>query len=102
MGNGTVEEHVQRAASLGMRALGLSEHGNVNSHAALERYCRTTNIKPIFGLEAYFGPVGDVKTRQKTHLTIFAMNEIGYRNLNRIVTQSYIDAHQWPKTSSDR
>lgn len=100
-GFGTVEEHVQRVADLGMGALGISEHGNVNSHAALERYCQQAGIRPIFGLEAYFGPVGDSKTRQKTHLTIFAMNEIGYRNLNRIVTQSYIDAHQWPTVSPE-
>ncbi|UOW93414.1 DnaE-like DNA polymerase III alpha [Mycobacterium phage Labelle] len=100
-GFGSVEEHVKRVASLGMRALALSEHGNVNSHAALERYCLEHGIKPIFGLEAYFGPVGDAKTRQKTHLTIFAMNEIGYGNLNRIVTQSYLDAYQWPTVSPE-
>lgn len=98
-GFGSVEEHVNRVASLGMGALAVSEHGNVNSHAALERECHRVGIKPIFGLEAYFGPVGNGKTRQKTHLTIFAESEIGYRNLNKIVTQSYIDAYQWPTVS---
>ena len=36
-GFGTVQQHVQRVADLDMSALALSEHGNVNSHAALER-----------------------------------------------------------------
>lgn len=92
-GFGTVREHVRRAAALGMSALGVSEHGNVNSHAALERECREANIKPIFGVEAYFSPPNE---RRKFHVTLFAMNDEGYRNLNRIVTQSYIDAYQYP------
>ena len=98
-GYGTVEEHVDRVAELGMGALALSEHGNVDSHAALERECKRVNIKPIFGLEAYFGPVGEKQTQAKTHLTIFAMNEEGYHNLNKIVTQSYIDSYYFPTVS---
>lgn len=92
-GFGTVREHVERAAHLGMNALALSEHGNVNSHVALERECRRAGIKPIFGLEAYFAPPNE---RRKFHMGLFAMNDEGYRNLNRIVTQSYVDAYQYP------
>ena len=100
-GFGSVKEHVDRVADLGMSALALSEHGNVNSHAALERECKRREIKPIFGMEAYFGPVGDKATKQKTHLTIFAQNQEGYHNLNKIVTQSYIDSYQWPTVSPE-
>ncbi|AAN02134.1 DNA polymerase [Mycobacterium phage Barnyard] len=92
--------HAARAEELGMWALGTSNHGNVNDHAQFERECKERGIKPIFGCEIYFSPVGEEdKTRRKTHLTIFAMNEIGYRNLNRIITQSYVDAYQWPTVS---
>lgn len=92
-GFGTVHEHVQRVKDLGMTAVAVSEHGNVNSHAALERECRTAGIKSIFGLEAYFSPPNE---RRKFHITLFAKNEEGYLNLNRIVTQSYVDAYQYP------
>lgn len=92
-GFGTVREHVRRAASLGMTALAVSEHGNVNSHVALERECRDAGIKPIFGVEAYFSPPNQ---RLKFHITLFAMNEEGYQNLNRIVTASYINTYQYP------
>lgn len=98
-GFGTVKEHVMRVAELGMTALGISEHGHVNSHAALEREAHAANIKPIFGVEAYFGPVGEEKTRRKTHLGLYAMNLRGYHNLNRIVAQSYEDFYQWPTVS---
>lgn len=97
-GFGSVHDHVQRVANLGMTALAVSEHGNVNSHAALERECRKAGIKPIFGVEAYFSPP---KTKQKFHITLFAKDEEGYRNLNRIVTRSYIDAYQYPTVSWD-
>lgn len=98
-GFGTVEEHVKRVSSLGMRALGISEHGNVNSHAALEREANNAGIKPIFGIEAYVSGTGERKSQAKTHLTIFAMNQEGYHNLNKIVTQSYLDFYQWPTVS---
>ena len=92
-GFGTVREHVQRIKELGMSAAGMSEHGNVNGHAAWERECREAGIKPIFGVEAYFSPKDE---RRKFHITLFAKNEEGYLNLNRIVTQSYLDAYQYP------
>jgi DNA polymerase-3 subunit alpha len=99
-GFGTVEQHVKRVADLGMSSLAVSEHGNVNSHAALERHCKEAGIKPIFGLEAYFGPVGEKQTRSKTHLTIFAQNQEGYHNLNKIVTESYQNTfNKWPTVS---
>jgi DNA polymerase III alpha subunit len=46
-GFGPVLSHVERVAALGMSALFLSEHGNVNSHAALERHCRAVGIKVV-------------------------------------------------------
>jgi DNA polymerase III subunit alpha len=92
-GFGTVADHVRRVSDLGMSALALSEHGNVNSHAALEQEARKAGIKPIFGCEVYFSPP---KTRSKFHLTLFAKNEEGYRNLNKVITQSYLDAYQYP------
>ena len=95
-GFGSVGDHVRRVRNLGMSALALSEHGNVNSHAALEQECKKEGIKPIFGCEFYFSPP---QTRSKFHLTVFAQNEEGYRNLNKIVTQSYLDAYQYPTVS---
>jgi DNA polymerase-3 subunit alpha len=84
-----------------MSALAFSEHGNVNSHAALEREAKAAGIKPIFGIEAYFGSVGEAKKQRKYHITLFAMNEEGYRNLNAIVTQSYIDSYYYPTVSPE-
>lgn len=101
-GYGPVKHHVDRVADLGMGALGISEHGNVNSHAAFERYCHQSNIKPIFGIEAYLGPIREKRTQAKTHLTIFAVDQEGYHNLNKLVTLAWKQHHYFPTiTPSD-
>lgn len=98
-GFGPVPMHVDRVVELGMSALGLSEHGNTNSHVKLEQECRRAGIKPIYGCEIYYIPAG--KVQRKFHLTIFAMNDVGYHNLSQIVTQSYLDFYQFPTVHWD-
>ena len=94
-GFGLPDDHAKRAAELDMFAMALTEHGNVSSHVGLEKAGAKYGIKPIFGIEAYT----EVKprSRRKFHLTILAMNQQGYRNLNTIVTRSWREGfYQWP------
>ena len=117
-GFGPVARHVERAAELGYTAIAATEHGSVSSHFQLEKEALKAGVKPIFGLEAYCGSVleenderrlfynaaGQVELRPargqyKNHLTILARNSEGYRNLNRIVTQSYLDYYYHPTVS---
>ena len=98
-GFGLPESHVARAAELGMSALAHTEHGNVSSHVALEKAAHKHKIKPIYGLEAYTGPVNmrEAKNIRKWHLTLLAMDDVGYRNLMRLVTRSWAEGfYQWP------
>ncbi|QNJ55380.1 DnaE-like DNA polymerase III [Gordonia phage LittleFella] len=105
-GYGTVEEHVTRVAALGMRALALTEHGNTSSHVQLEKACKKHGVKPIFGCELYEAPTdpgspdgAPIRTRKKFHQTVLAADDEGYRNLNRIVSESWRDHYfQWPTT----
>lgn len=99
-GFATPTKHVQRAAELGYKIIAATEHGNVSSHFQLEKAAIKAGIKPIFGLEAYCGSVEpDTRTQFKHHLTILAMDTGGYRNLNRIVTQSWRDYYYHPTVS---
>jgi DNA polymerase-3 subunit alpha len=96
-GFGTPAQHVARAAELGYSAIALTEHGNVSSHFQLEQAAKKAGIKPIFGLEAYCGPTDEESRQQfKFHLTILAEDVDGYRNLNRIVSQSWRDYYYHP------
>lgn len=98
-GYGLPEQHVARVAELGMKALALTEHGNVSSHVKLELAATKHGIKPIYGLEAYTAPADMRETRnmRKWHQTILAMNQNGYQNLNKMVTRSWNDNfYRWP------
>ena len=97
-GFGPVKDHVERVASLGMTALALTEHGNLSSHAQLEKAANVAGIKPIFGCELYVAPP---KEARKCHQTVLAMNEEGLRNLNRIVTISWKNFYRWPTVHWD-
>lgn len=101
-GYGTPEQHIARAAEIGMSAQAVTEHGNVSSHVRHEKAAIAAGIKPIFGLEAYTAPADMRETgnTRKWHMTILAMNEEGYANLNRIVTRSWDEGfYRWPTVS---
>lgn len=86
-GHGSPEDHILRVKELGMSAMALTEHGNTSSHVQLEKAALEHGIKPIFGVEAYVANPGE---KLKYHQTILAMNEDGYRQLNRLVTSSWV------------
>lgn len=99
-GYGMPEAHVARAVELEQSALALTEHGNVTSHVPLEKAALAAGIKPIFGLEAYTGGVGEEAGRFKWHLTILAANEEGYRNLLRITSRGWAEGFYYEPTIS--
>lgn len=86
-GHGSPQEHVDRVKELGMKAMAITEHGSVSSHVQIEQAAKKAGIKPIFGVEAYVANPG---SKPKFHQTILAMNQQGYVNLNRLVTDSYV------------
>jgi len=88
---------MKRAAELGMSALAITDHGNVSGHVGLEKAAKKYGVKPLFGLEAYTALRPD--SPRKFHLTILAMNDEGYRNLNRIATESWESFYRWPTVS---
>lgn len=105
-------KHVKRVQELGMKAVALTDHGNVSSHVKLEQACLDIaqkddegnfvdwTVKPVYGVEAYCAP-GDMRetaNQRKWHMTILAMNQDGYRNLMRMVTRSWSpdDFYRWP------
>jgi DNA polymerase III subunit alpha len=97
-GFGTPSEHVDRSVELEMWAQAATEHGNVSSHVGLEKAARKAGIKPIFGLEAYTHP--DPESQRKFHLTLLAMDQVGYSNLNRVVSRSWSEGFYYYPTVS--
>lgn len=100
-GFGMPEDHVKRAAELGMTSLALSEHGNVTSHVQLEKAGKAYGVKPIFGVELYTGGVEEEdRTQRKNHLTVLAKDVEGYRNLLRLVSRGWAEGFFYEPTVS--
>ena len=96
-GAGTPEQHLLRAAELGYKAFAFTEHGNVSSHFRAEKAAnKIGSVKPIFGIEAYTQSGYAEPAQTKFHLTVLAMDQGGYRNLNLAVTRSWQQFHYHP------
>ncbi|MCL5439051.1 MAG: DNA polymerase III subunit alpha [Patescibacteria group bacterium] len=82
---------VRRAKELGMKALAITDHGNM--HGAIKFYnaCKDEGIKPIIGCEIYIAKrsLHDKDSgidNDRNHLVLLAKNEKGYKNLIKLVT----------------
>jgi DNA polymerase-3 subunit alpha len=47
---------VQIAKKAGMKAIGLTDHGNMHGAIELYKLCKKEGIRPIIGVEAYLAP----------------------------------------------
>lgn len=101
-GAGRLEVLVARAKELGMKALALTDHGNMFGILKFERLCRANGIKPICGEEFYVAEGSrrerkatpyskDGRTAKYYHLVLLAMNETGYRNLCWLSSLAYTE-----------
>jgi DNA polymerase-3 subunit alpha len=73
------------------KALAITDHGNIFAAVKFFQKCKKAGIKPILGMEAYFSPDVNVKSVEKKyyHLILIVQNEIGYKNLCKLISYSY-------------
>jgi DNA polymerase-3 subunit alpha len=93
-GVATPEEYVERAKSVGMTAIAVTDHGTLSGHRAMTRAAKAQGLKPILGVEAYFALDRHDKRDNKArttpldrlynHLIIIAKNDQGLENLGRL------------------
>lgn len=79
------EEYVEKAKALGMKSIGITDHGTMSSVLRFSNACVKAGIKPIIGCEFY---VNDHREKREigsnNHLVLLAKNEVGYKNLLKI------------------
>lgn len=97
-----IEPLVQRAKELGQPALALTDHGVMHGAIEFVRACRAYDVKPIVGVEtyqtAYGRPMGGTdatQDRTNYHLLLLAQNDVGYRNLLRLTTDSHLKGYYY-------
>ena len=97
---------VLKARKLGMKALAVTDHGNLFALKSFHDECFSNkakvygeyadvHVKPILGCEAYVTSTGDYLSRDKSekrfHLCLHAKNKTGYHNLVKIISESHIN-----------
>lgn len=87
----TVEKLVGFGKQHGMKALGISDHGNIFGAVKFFQTCKKAGIKPVLGMEAYLTEDASIKNAQRKyyHTILIVQNEIGYKNLCKLVSFAY-------------
>lgn len=77
----------------GMDAVAVTDHGNMFGALQFYQEAKAAGVKPIFGCEAYVsdGDMGARTDRKNYHLVLLARNEVGYRNLQFLVSKGHLD-----------
>jgi DNA polymerase III subunit alpha len=91
---------VDYAKSIGMKALAITDHGNMYGVIKFYKACIDAGIKPIIGCEIYVAKrsLHDKEAgvdKDYNHLILLAENETGYKNLMKIVSVSYLDGYYY-------
>ena len=94
-----IDKLAERLKELGMDSCAITDHGNMYGAVEFYRVMKKNGIKPIIGCEIYVAPEGrtnrDVKGHGYNHLVILAENNEGLKNLNKIVSQGWIDGYYY-------
>ncbi|MFH1187066.1 MAG: DNA polymerase III subunit alpha [Candidatus Levyibacteriota bacterium] len=90
----------KRTRELGMKAIAITDHGNMYGTIYFYNACISEGIKPIIGCEVYMAK----RTRHDkeagidsnyNHLILLAKNQAGYKNLMKIVSISNLEGYYY-------
>lgn len=87
----TVDKLVDFGKKNGMKAMGISDHGNIFGAVKFFQTCKKAGIKPVLGMEAYITEDASIKNPQRKyyHAILIVKNEIGYKNLCKLISFAY-------------
>ena len=114
-GMATVPGIVDKAVKSGMKAIAVTDHGNMFGIKEFVDYVNKINkgkdedqkFKPIIGVEAYCARRTRFDKTQKDdgrgwHLILLAKNKKGYQNLCKLISTSWIDGYYYqPRIDKD-
>lgn len=108
-GQSPIKALVKKAVDDGMRGMAITDHGVMFGIKEFSDIVSSTNkalkeegkepFKPIFGCEMYVARNGDKSQKQDKsdisgyHLIVLAKNKVGYHNLVRLVSRSWVDGY---------
>jgi DNA polymerase-3 subunit alpha len=114
-GQSSIKKLVDKAIGDGMKGMAITDHGDMFGIKEFHDICNGVNkqrkkeglepFKPIFGCEMYVARRGDMTLKDTKedlggyHLIVLAKNEHGYKNLIKLVSNSWVDGfYNRPRT----
>lgn len=99
-GAAKIDEEVKRAKELGMPALAITDHGTMYGVIEFYNACKKEGIKPIIGCEVYVARNSRFdkaagREEKPYHLILLVKNEIGYKNLCKLVSLASIEGYYY-------
>lgn len=82
-------EYIDAARECGMKAMGFAEHGSVFEWWHKKSAIEAAGMKYIHAVEAYVTETLEEKVRDNYHCVLIARNYDGFRELNRLITNSF-------------
>jgi len=106
-----IDRLMERATELGMKALALTDHGNL--YGAIEFYnqAKAKGIKPLVGCELYLAPGSRLERAGRTadegknifHLGLLVRDLTGYQNLLKLVSDAHLKGFYYkPRTDLEQ
>ncbi len=91
-----IKKLVERVKELGQTAVAITDHGNMYGVAEFWKTAKNLGVKPIIGCEVYVAPRTRHDREPKLdarpyHLILLCENNIGYRNLVKLVSAGFIE-----------
>jgi DNA polymerase III subunit alpha len=95
-GLGKLPDLIAKAKEYGMDSLAITDHGAMYGSFKFYMKAKAAGIKPIIGVETYVArrsrhdKEGKIDT-DPFHLLLLAKNEVGYKNLMKLVTKAHLE-----------
>lgn len=99
-GASPINKLIDRVKELGMNSIAITDHGNMFGVKHFHEVALKNGIKPILGCECYVARNGRHNKKAKEdrsghHLILLAKNDIGYHNLVKMVSYSYLEGEYY-------
>jgi DNA polymerase III subunit alpha len=94
-----IDRLMDRAVEFKMRAVAITDHGNLFGAVKFYEAARKRNLKPILGCEVYVATTSltdrSPNSDRPYHLVLLCENERGYRNLLKLASKAYLDGYYY-------
>jgi len=101
-----IDQLLDYVKELGMDSIALTDHGVLYGAIEFYKKAKARGIKPIIGCEVYsaFEKIEDKRPNiddKRYHLVLLAKNEIGYKNLVKLITKAHLEGFYYKPRIDD-